>query len=110
MHQQDSKNFVAENCKRHESITTPLHEQQTKTNNNMAVFPNPATDFIYFTLESGKQYEVIIYDLPGNIIYKNYHESAENKIDTKKWINGTYIIKILSGENNIDIHKIIVTH
>ncbi|MBC9813284.1 T9SS type A sorting domain-containing protein [Crocinitomicaceae bacterium CZZ-1] len=106
----NTSNFVAENCKRHESITTPLHKQQTKTNNNMAVFPNPATDFIYFTLESGKQYEVIIYDLPGNIIYKNYHESTENKIDTKKWINGTYIIKILSGENNIDIRKIIVAH
>ena len=59
-------------------------------NNEIEIYPNPADDIIYFNnlLNS----EVILYDILGNIIVKEYVNS--NHLNISKLKNGIYFIKI----------------
>ena len=59
-------------------------------NNLLNIYPNPANDVIYFNFVINS--DVIIYDLLGNIVLKEFVSSSYYNISILK--NGIYLLKV----------------
>lgn len=72
---------------------------------NMYFYPNPASEFIYF---SNQDYvsQTKIYDLNGKLVFeKNIH--SINKIDISNLKSGVYIIKFISRNGSMAYKKLV---
>jgi hypothetical protein len=73
------------------------------------VFPNPAFDKI--TVSSDKDIQLVcIYDVIGNLKYRENYLSSETTIDIQKLnlSDGIYMVEVLNWEDERSIQKIIV--
>jgi hypothetical protein len=86
------------NCFPMSSVGNFMMEQQIK------VYPNPTTDFIYLDLPEGGQSEYQIIDLSGNLIKSGI--VSDSKISTSLLSSGGYVLKVRS-KNRITVKKII---
>ena len=65
------------------------------TANTMKVYPNPATESIMVELdEQIGNYELLIYDLSGRIVYSKKSNALVQTVDVKKFQSGYYVIKV----------------
>lgn len=55
------------------------------------IFPNPTSDIINIQVEGQLDFEVAIYDLKGNLIFK---EANENLINVDSYDNGLYLLEV----------------
>ena len=83
-----------------------IDEIETKNEDEIIVFPNPARDII--NIKTNKVYKninVIIYDLQGNQVIKT--ESLKN-IDVKFLSSGMYVLHVLENNTIINTIKIML--
>lgn len=79
------------------------HNAVTKTKevaiDEMIIFPNPNRGVftISVPIKSGNVSTLQIYDIQGNIIWKQKISGDEFKIDISEALSGTYFIKVVSG-------------
>ena len=57
-------------------------------------FPNPSHGEIQISMPSGEKENVCIYDMKGKLVFENKALSANDKINTKVWPSGNYLIII----------------
>ncbi len=69
------------------------------------IFPNPTQDFVH--IKADKIKNVKIFSVLGSLIFEEYVDSDELKIDMKKYGNGVYIMQITT-ESETTSSKIIV--
>jgi len=69
--------------------------------NNIEIYPNPATDFILLSETANK---IMIYDIRGNLILSKQNTS---EICIKNFSPGIYFIKI-QVKNTVSVQKIII--
>ncbi len=72
------------------------------------VYPNPTSDFV--TVHLGKMVEkptYLLFDLSGKLIQQKNIESTDTKIDMTGIVNGSYILKLNSGQQSLQTFKII---
>jgi len=86
------------NCFPMSSVGDFMMEQQIK------VYPNPTSDFIYLDLPESEQSEYQILDLSGNLIKSGV--VSDSKISTYLLPTGGYVLKVRS-KNGIFVKKII---
>jgi len=60
----------------------------------MEVFPNPANYGFTLLLPSDRQVEIIIIDLQGKQVYQTTAQGARFEIDTQRFANGTYVLRV----------------
>jgi hypothetical protein len=66
----------------------------------VAIFPNPANDFIVISLpESSVRYNISIYDISGKMIISKTANGQSLQIDISSFKEGLYIIKMTDGVN-----------
>ncbi len=80
---------------------------KTLSSNGIKIFPNPATDEIFFSLDKENCHELIIMDNIGNEILKIKNPEKEFKVNLSGFANGIYYVSFKS-ENNIYKSKFIV--
>ncbi len=81
----------------------------SKTNSQITVFPNPATDFLTITRNNtSEKLNITIYNQTGQLIFTRKYYSCDRNIliDISNFKKGIYIIK-LSDNNNITVTKFI---
>ncbi len=70
--------------------------------NNLLLFPNPASDFVYLKLQNGQTgiVNIAIADMQGRIMIKesNLNLSTAMRIDTSNLAAGTYIVSLYGDE------------
>jgi hypothetical protein len=77
-------------------------------NDNIRVYPNPASDKLYIESYS-KISEVKIYDITGRIVFeKSAIPNSSLQINCNEFLRGIYFIKINSNLNTYYSHKIII--
>ncbi len=78
-------------------------------NLNCDVYPNPTSDCINLRIENYKIENITyqLYDISGKLISYNRIESEETNIVMKNLVFATYFLKIIQGNNEIKIFKII---
>jgi hypothetical protein len=70
---------------------------------DVKIIQNPET--ITLSLKEPAK-EIMIYDILGNLVYKNIKPVSTNTINTGKFNNGIYIVKILFNDNSVTTKKI----
>lgn len=86
---------------------TGVAEENINPGIDVAVFPNPATEFIKITSASKQNnFSVEVFDEKGKIVF-NDAVNKKHKIDVRNWKQGNYFVRIKSGDK-VTVKKIIV--
>lgn len=87
----------------------PSSNYEIETSENyLAAYPNPASDFLKIELPEGN-YTLELYDALGNIYFKKSNIQIAETINTKNLSKGIYFIKSTNTKTKqISIHKIII--
>ena len=75
-----------------------ISKLQSLETNTLSLWPNPTTDKVHLSLVSGSQYQVVIYDFTGKVVYENKSFTPNETIITDKWSKGIYIVKLKDKE------------
>lgn len=69
--------------------------------NTISLYPNPASSTLNLVLPINMQTgQVAVYDILGKQIYSEAFEAKDNlAINTQNWNTGSYLLKVISGEN-----------
>ena len=89
------------------SIYTGLNENQTMT---LSVYPNPAVDEAYVTLENAGVNEVAVYDVQGRLVSKvsvNAEAGEQVRISTATLNAGVYFVTV-SNDSAVRTAKLLV--
>jgi len=75
----------------------------------ISAFPNPTSDIIKLSIdrEEVEGLEYMIFDFNGKLLKKKNIETSETEVPFLELQNGIYIIKIVDGERELKIFKII---
>jgi hypothetical protein len=93
-----------DNTKFAKSFYTSVQDAKTLLS-NISVYPNPANGHfeIEFTLENPQTVNISLVNSIGQIVYqksnKNFQGNYSDKIDSRSFANGNYILNIKTGEN-----------
>ena len=89
------------------SIYTGLNENQSKT---LSVYPNPAVEEAYVTLENAGVNEVAVYDIQGRLVIKesvNVEAGEQVRISTATLNAGVYFVTV-SNDSTVRTAKLLV--
>ena len=89
------------------SIYTGLNDNQVKT---LSVYPNPAVDEAYVTLENAGVNEVAVYDIQGRLVSKvsvNAEAGEQARISTATLNAGVYFVTV-SNDSAVRTAKLLV--
>lgn len=90
--------------------TTTGTEIDPKSNSNIRIYPNPASDQI--TIESDDKISTgiaTIFNLSGHKLSENILNQTNTNINTSKLNDGVYVIQISSLDNIIEKRKIVIS-
>ncbi len=82
------------------AITAPRHKISTR----VAAYPNPATEFITFTLDNTKGKQVELYDVMGKLVDKINLKKGVNKVAIKGFKNGVYTYRLVGEAGKLIDH------
>lgn len=83
-------------------VSTLNIENDTPTQQNYKIYPNPTKDFIWVKNKSRNNTEskkIEIFNLEGKVVFNAVYED-DKKISVKGWKSGVYFI-LISGKNNV---------
>jgi hypothetical protein len=95
-----------------EYTPSPLGVEDDFAENNIGVFPEPASDNVQLDFNASTDpVTITVHDLQGKIIYsENLNSfSASVKIDVSEWPDGLYIAEAVNG-NKKATARILVAH
>jgi hypothetical protein len=95
----------------YEFQSSPSDINSLSVYNQIQVYPNPATDFIIFENESGKDIEIILYNLSGSVVCSRTIRGGKTilKMPVSNLPDGVYFLR-WTNEQMIGDKKIIVAH
>lgn len=99
-------------CATTKSITINVSDISTgirdnKLNDEVKIYPNPASDFINIELKRNSSFSIDIFDELGQIVWREENKNDVVKIPTSNFASGIYLIKIQT-ENEFGMKKIII--
>jgi hypothetical protein len=89
------------------SVYTNVNENQSNT---LAIYPNPAVDETFVTLENAGLNEVSVYDIQGRLVSKESFDAMEGekvRLGTEMLNSGVYFITV-SNESTVKTAKLVV--
>lgn len=85
------------------TIELPMGIEMTKSNDNISIYPNPATTEININLNAENNLSSInIYDLQGRLLQneKGVNNSALYKVNISSLVNGLYLIELVKTDGS----------
>lgn len=80
------------------SISEILGVKETEGNNNITIYPNPASEVIIVSCQQSLVNSIKIYNALGEEVYSNVKPSETNEIDISKFAKGVYCVKLMMSE------------
>jgi hypothetical protein len=99
-------NWIDSVCAASTDSTTTTINNDLSQNFKLSTVPNQLN--IHSSIES--TIEVNIYNINGQYVYKNTHQSNLIEVNTSSFTNGTYIVEILSDQQIVARNKVIITN
>lgn len=78
---------------------------------SVILYPNPATDYLYFVNQSGRPSESIVVelmDVSGKIVMQPTKITAEAGIDISSLSKGVYLARVILEKNKSELHKLVI--
>lgn len=74
-----------------------------------SAYPNPVTDILILKIEGELKtpYDISLYDMNGKLLESKKTEGSETRIDMKKLVPATYILKATCNDKEVKTFKII---
>lgn len=69
-------------------------------NNFVSVYPNPTQDSWHFTLMSGNNTQLALYNLTGQLVYTTSFTGTTYDFDASKLARGMYVVKLMNGNTS----------
>ena len=98
-----SSRVATKNIKWHQALALVEKEGEIK------VYPNPVRDVLTLRLREQESSSLKIADLSGKIVYESEGVKGHLELNTSRWTNGIYLIK-LNNSKEAMIYKLIVSH
>ena len=78
----------------------PLKIDENENENNLKIYPNPASSMISIEISRGENQNVKIYDLSGKLVtdYLTTLSSSKIYIDINRLAMGTYVVELIDNE------------
>lgn len=68
--------------------------------NDIHIYPNPITEFVYIESSDELISEFELYDLSGRLLVKRFANELKTKINVSEFLPGTYFINVMIKEEN----------
>jgi len=94
-------------------MAKPAPIEQSKSTGLVArVFPNPASEFASFTIESpiNANSKLVVYDITGKVKHTESITTKLRIVDVRQWEDGIYIYRILTDSNPAQTGKLVIKH
>jgi uncharacterized repeat protein (TIGR02543 family) len=86
----------------------PLSTMQAELEASIDVYPNPASDKVFFTSKEKEISKVQLSDLTGKILYSAYFNEQNGSVDLSTITKGIYLMTLTTPENDSITKKISV--
>jgi Secretion system C-terminal sorting domain/SprB repeat len=77
------------------------------SDNNISVYPNPASNFVNLNMEAAANSQVTFYNAAGQVVLQKMTEGSQNRIDISNLAKGDYLVAI-NNENGTTTKTIAV--
>ena len=81
-----------------------IPEEEPVIEHGLNVYPNPASHSLYISLNEEvlveNQKMIVVFDNLGKVVYQTRSLSVLNQIDVSSWMVGTYILKLIYGQQH----------
>jgi hypothetical protein len=75
---------------------------------NIKIFPNPASDFLYINLENTGDYDLEILDMNGRTVLRERFYSHEHTMNVRIVQDGVYMIRLRNNAlNKLSLHRFV---
>ncbi|MCF8332327.1 MAG: T9SS type A sorting domain-containing protein [Bacteroidales bacterium] len=108
LHCYQDKEIFWTNPNLHGSCFTVGVKEKDQEMSSFRIFPNPALDIIFITIEQKSVYSVEIFNLAGQMIFSKEVNEQQLRVNVSGWDPGLYFVQ-LSTEKGIIFRKVIVT-
>ncbi|MBK7344724.1 MAG: T9SS type A sorting domain-containing protein [Saprospiraceae bacterium] len=88
----DNSNWAHDTCSSTPSARTWTPNYSPISNAQLVVAPNPGND--WFDIRNADEGQILVTDLYGRQIFEANLAKVGNRINTKQWIPGTYVIRV----------------
>lgn len=82
---------IRTDCKKPNGVT-----EMAKLDVDLNMYPNPVTDVLTIELQNESNAQIEIYSLNGQLVFQG-NLTQITRIKTNEWKNGTYALRVLSG-------------
>ena len=82
----------------------------SKSPKSVQIYPNPASHLLNITVDDWKESDSCVYlilDMNGSLVAKGAVVKKQTKVNVKSLPSGLYVVRILSGNQEIGSHKFI---
>lgn len=91
------------------SVTETMQTGISNLDNNVNIYPNPASDFI--NIDNSNNFSKIkLSDITGKLIREENLVDKNNQIDIRNFNNGIYFLSIIKENKTIKTVKLIIAH
>jgi len=77
-------------------------------NNNVLVYPNPATDIVSIKMQTQVMEHLKISDVKGSIVYTETLQSKQKQLNTSSFAKGMYFITITTKNGAVAVKKLMI--
>ncbi|MEI8204978.1 MAG: T9SS type A sorting domain-containing protein, partial [Bacteroidota bacterium] len=91
------------------SICTLIGIQESKNENALLIYPNPANENVFIKADNAIK-QIKITDLIGITIFKDDNFTGKEIINCQSFTNGIYLIQLTTTTNKSLTTKIIINH
>jgi hypothetical protein len=85
----------------------PVGTKPVLTEVNITVFPNPVSDYLSLELPFQNNWNVMILDATGKVLYRNTTTDSIQFLDFRNYASGTYFVRV-QDENGVSVVKKVV--
>jgi hypothetical protein len=91
------------------AVGAPLGISKVSTERKLSVYPNPAADAVYVSVDKAdKNARILVYSLDGKEVLSQSASSGQNRVDLSALTKGAYILSVSDGTEMIHKEKILV--
>ncbi|QHI34659.1 Soluble aldose sugar dehydrogenase YliI [Kordia antarctica] len=91
-------------------IDTTLDVEENSLSNNYQLYPNPTQDFFQINNQNSASQikEVVMYSFSGKLISNTRISTENQKITTSQLSKGIYIVQLISNNDAVSYHKLVI--
>jgi hypothetical protein len=82
-------------------LTAPEQADEVEATDELAVYPNPASDLLHVSLANEQEADLFVYDVNGKVVHKASITGGQAEIDLARFSNGVYVVYVITKKGTL---------